>query len=91
MTFVRLRDSKGLGYLATLLDTKPGFQPFGFAGGLYDRDTRLVPFGARDYDPETGRCEGRFVVFDVLTDGAFPHRDSVVALANATGCSGAVA
>ncbi len=37
------------------LDTNPGFQPFGFAGGLYDRDTKLVRFGARDYDPETGR------------------------------------
>jgi RHS repeat-associated protein len=38
-----------------LLDTNPGFQPLGFAGGLYDRDTRLVRFGARSYDPETGR------------------------------------
>jgi RHS repeat-associated protein len=38
-----------------LVDTNPGFQPFGFAGGLYDRDTRLVRFGARDYDPEVGR------------------------------------
>lgn len=36
-------------------DTRPGFQPFGFAGGLYDRDTKLVRFGARDYDAETGR------------------------------------
>jgi len=36
-------------------DTNPGFQPFGFAGGLYDRDTGLVRFGARDYDPEVGR------------------------------------
>jgi len=36
-------------------DTNPGFQPFGFAGGIYDRDTGLVRFGARDYDPETGR------------------------------------
>jgi RHS repeat-associated protein len=36
-------------------DTNPGFQPFGFAGGLYDRDLALVRFGARDYDPETGR------------------------------------
>ena len=36
-------------------DTNPGFQPFGFAGGLYDNDTRLVRFGFRDYDPETGR------------------------------------
>jgi RHS repeat-associated protein len=36
-------------------DTNPGFQPFGFAGGLYDQDTKLVRFGARDYDPSTGR------------------------------------
>ncbi|WP_435106930.1 RHS repeat-associated core domain-containing protein, partial [Arhodomonas sp. AD133] len=26
-----------------------------FAGGLYDPDTGLVRFGARDYDPEVGR------------------------------------
>jgi RHS repeat-associated protein len=38
-----------------LQDTNPGFQPFGFAGGLYDRDTKLVHFGVREYDPETGR------------------------------------
>ena len=38
-----------------LHDTNPGFQPFGFAGGMYDRDTGLVRFGARDYDAETGR------------------------------------
>ena len=31
------------------------FQPFGFAGGLRDPQTGLVRFGARDYDPETGR------------------------------------
>lgn len=37
------------------LDSNPGFQPFGFAGGLYDRDTGLVRFGARDYDAYTGR------------------------------------
>jgi RHS repeat-associated protein len=36
-------------------DTSPGFQPLGFAGGLYDSDTDLLRFGARDYDPETGR------------------------------------
>jgi RHS repeat-associated protein len=38
-----------------ILDTNPGFQPFGFAGGIYDTHTKLVRFGARDYDPETGR------------------------------------
>jgi RHS repeat-associated protein len=36
-------------------DSNPGFQPFGFAGGIYDQHTQLVRFGARDYDPETGR------------------------------------
>jgi RHS repeat-associated protein len=42
-----------------LQDTNPGFQPFGFAGGLYDRDTGLVRFGARDYDPAVGRWTGK--------------------------------
>jgi len=40
---------------SVLLDTNPGFQPFGFAGGLPDADMGLVRFGARDYDPATGR------------------------------------
>jgi RHS repeat-associated protein len=31
------------------------FQPFGFAGGVYDRETGLVRFGARDYDASVGR------------------------------------
>ncbi|MEZ4736311.1 MAG: RHS repeat-associated core domain-containing protein [Caldilineaceae bacterium] len=38
-----------------LEDTTPGFQPFGFAGGLYDSDSGLVRFGARDYDAQVGR------------------------------------
>ena len=38
-----------------VMDTNPGFQPFGFAGGIYDPDTKLTRFGARDYDAETGR------------------------------------
>ena len=38
-----------------LSDTNPGFQPFGFAGGIYDDDTGLVRFGARDYDAYSGR------------------------------------
>jgi RHS repeat-associated protein len=37
------------------LDTSLGFQPFGFAGGLFDADTKLIRFGLRDYDSETGR------------------------------------
>jgi len=30
------------------------FQPFGFAGGLYDQHAKLTRFGERDYDAETG-------------------------------------
>lgn len=36
-------------------DSNPGFQPFGFAGGLYDPRTGLTHFGAREYDATTGR------------------------------------
>ncbi len=36
-------------------DTNPGFQPLGYAGGLYDSDTGFVRFGARDYDSSLGR------------------------------------
>ncbi|HEY5998712.1 MAG TPA: RHS repeat-associated core domain-containing protein, partial [bacterium] len=39
-----------------IADTNPGLTvPFGFAGGLHDRDTGLVRFGHRDYSPELGR------------------------------------
>jgi RHS repeat-associated protein len=36
-------------------NTNPGWQPFGYAGGLSDSQTGLVRFGARDYDPGIGR------------------------------------
>jgi RHS repeat-associated protein len=37
-------------------DTNPSLRvSIGFAGGLHDRDTGLVRFGARDYDPALGR------------------------------------
>ncbi len=42
-------------YGQVLVDSNPGFQPFGFAGGLFDPDTHLTHFGARDYDPAIGR------------------------------------
>jgi len=38
-----------------LQDSNPGFQPFGFVGGVYDAQTGLVRFGVRDYDAEVGR------------------------------------
>ncbi len=42
-----------------LSDTLSAWLPQGFAGGLYDADTGLVRFGARDYEAETGRWMAR--------------------------------
>jgi RHS repeat-associated protein len=42
-------------YGRVVQDTEPGFQPFGFAGGITDGHTGLVRFGARDYDAVSGR------------------------------------
>ncbi len=36
-------------------DTNPGFQPFGYAGGIYEASSGLTRFGYRDYDAESGR------------------------------------
>jgi RHS repeat-associated protein len=52
-TIVQRMDYNGWGEV--VLDSNPGFQAFGFAGGLYDQDTKLVKFGARDYDASIGR------------------------------------
>jgi RHS repeat-associated protein len=41
--------------LAATLPTGYARIPFGFAGGLYEPDTGLVRFGARDYDASVGR------------------------------------
>jgi RHS repeat-associated protein len=38
-----------------LTDSNPDLTPFGFAGGMYDRTTKLTRFGARDYDEAVGR------------------------------------
>ena len=52
-----------------LTDTNPGFQPFGYAGGLYDPATELVRFGARDYDPHTGRWTAKDPIRFAAGDG----------------------
>lgn len=47
-------------YGNVLSDSNPTFiLPFSFAGGLQDRDTRLIRFGFRDYDPQAGRWTAR--------------------------------
>jgi len=38
-----------------LADSNPDLTPFGFAGSMYDGQTKLTRFGARDYDVITGR------------------------------------
>ena len=53
-TVVKRIDHDSFGNIIS--DSHPAFEvPFGFAGGLHDRDTGLVRFGYRDYDPDTGR------------------------------------
>jgi RHS repeat-associated protein len=39
----------------TLSNTNPDFQPFAYAGGLYDIQTKLTRFGARDFEAISGR------------------------------------
>jgi RHS repeat-associated protein len=50
-------------------DTNEAFKiPIGFAGGLHDRDTGLVRFGFRDYDPNVGRWTAKDPIFFVSGD-----------------------
>jgi len=50
-----------------VLDTAPAFDlPFGFGGGMADPDHELIRFGARDYQPSTGRWTAKDLI---LLDG----------------------
>lgn len=51
-----------------LSDTNPGYQPFGYAGGLTDQLTGLVHFGAREYHPTTGTFLTRDPIEDQTGD-----------------------
>ena len=45
-------------------DSNPTFTvPFGFANGLHDRDTGLIRFGFRDFDPAIGRWTAKDPIF----------------------------
>jgi RHS repeat-associated protein len=78
-------------------DTNPGFQPFGYAGGIYDRDTGLVRFGARDYDAVAGRWTAKdkarfrdgvnlyhYVAGEPINRADFDGRRTVVIINNAS-------
>jgi RHS repeat-associated protein len=58
-----------------IFDSNPGFQPFGFAGGLYDQDTKLVRFGARDYDPNSGRWTAKDLILFAGGDTFLPNSE----------------
>jgi RHS repeat-associated protein len=70
-TVVQRMDYDGFGRV--LQDTNPGFQPFGFAGGLYDHDTGLVRFGARDYDAYAGRWTAKDPILFVGGVGLYAY------------------
>ena len=53
-------------------NTSPAPQPFSYAGGLVDVDGRFVHFGARDYDPRTGR----WLKADPIGAGGGANRDT---------------
>ena len=62
---------------SVLADTNPGFQPFGFAGGIYDPDTGLVRFGARDYDASAGRWTAKDpILFDGRQTNLYAYADN---------------
>ena len=46
-----------------LSDSNPSFKVlFGFAGGLYDSDTKLTHFGYREYDAFTGKWTSKDLI-----------------------------
>lgn len=55
-------------------DTRPGFVPFGFAGGIRDVHTDFVRFGRRDYFPAVGRWTKKDTI---LFSGGRPQSFSV--------------
>ena len=54
------RDHDGYGRMVT--NTSPGFQPFGYTGGLQDELTELVSFGIRDYHANTGQFTSKDLI-----------------------------
>jgi len=64
----------------TVLEGDVEATPFGFAGGLFDAETGLTRFGARDYDPVVGRWTAK----DPIRFDAGPNFYIYVGAASAT-------
>ncbi len=61
-TVVKIMEYDSFGWAT--FDSNPSFSiPVGFAGGIADSKTRLVRFGYRDYEPETGRWAAKDPIF----------------------------
>lgn len=52
------------------------WMPFGFAGGIYDGETGLVRFGARDYDPVVGWTSKDPIRFDAQGANLYVYADA---------------
>lgn len=79
-----------------ITNTNADFTPFGFAGGMYDSQTKLTRFGARDYDAEVGRWTakdpigfggGSFLIYSYMNEDPVQCIDAS-GLASAAGCCG---
>jgi RHS repeat-associated protein len=74
-------------------DTNSMFQPFAFAGGLYDQHTQFTRFGARDYDPRVGRWTAKDPIgFDGGYTGLYTYAgNDPVNFFDRSGLSGTIA
>jgi RHS repeat-associated protein len=58
-------------------DSAPGIQAIGYAGGVSDPSTKLVRFGARDYDPTVGRWTAKDPVIFRGGTNQFAYVDNI--------------